>query len=109
MLELVQDHHKPTSWSSPKPGSRTALFVLAIPGISPRDLSPVRLLGLKELKTTSETERSVVLRSLSKDLASLKGLMEPCPTLLVKPHVFILNHHRLSKCAIVIKICVKNQ
>lgn len=48
---------------APEPSSRTALPMLATLGISPRDLSPVRLSGLKELKTTSETERSVVLRS----------------------------------------------
>lgn len=63
MQELVQEHHELAGSSSPEPSSRTALFMLAIPGISPHDLSPVRLLGLKELKTTSETERSVVLRS----------------------------------------------
>lgn len=28
-------------------------------------------------------------------------------TPLVKPHIFILNHHRVVKCAIVVKICVE--
>lgn len=86
--ELVQDHHEPAGWLSPEPGSQTALFVLEIPGISPHDLSPVRLLGLKAPKT-SETDRTVVLCSLGKDLASLKGLVESCPTLSWSNHTYL--------------------
>lgn len=89
MQELVQDHYEPAGWLSPAPGSQTALFTPVKPGISPRDLSPVRLLGLKEPKKTLETERSVVVCSLSKDLASLKGLVEPCPTLSWSNHTYL--------------------
>lgn len=47
MQELVQEHHELAGSSGPEPSSQSALFMLATPGNSPRDLSPLRLLGLK--------------------------------------------------------------
>ena len=34
MQEPAQDHHEPAGWSSPEPGSQTALFVPATPGMT---------------------------------------------------------------------------